>query len=1007
MKVKSPRQLLRLLLPVAVSIMCSLPLHAQQLKATLSHYSTYDGMASNAISCIKRDDYGYIWIATWNGLSRFDGYHFYNYVTGNRSGVPFLHNRIWSIQIDRQQNVWLRMYDDRVFVLNRLTDKIQSPFEDIEGGENFITSDNFVVTSTGEVIAPIRDQGIYVMHFDKSGKIVKQLVKTNGLQPISIVEGEQGTLWVGTDKGVHRLNLSDGTLQAEGVCENEGVNCLYFHDGQVYVGTDSGKLISFTSEQKPKTLADLRIAISSLFVDSHNLIWFSQEAQGVSRLNPQTGQVKNFTQEVFVPQYDVKGAVMIETNGTVWIAMNHGGFGYYNRENDEVEYFHNDPSNTWNLLNTVDAFIPLPEGVLWESTARKGLEKLEILQSIIGRERLFNDTSGSTINEVRAFCYDQKRDLLLIGNKMSTLCIMSKDGKRMDLSSDSKGRPLGRIYGITMDRAGNYWVSSKGSGVIVITPQGGGEYAFSSYVHSDEDPNTLSSDNAYCTIEDKSGNIWIATYNGGVNLLMKQKDGSFQLKHKDNGLNYPKDFYQKVRTLTLDKEDHVWAGTTDGLLMMSCHDGHFEVEEVKPCKDPEHIISSTDIICLACDAKGSVWVGTNGGGLSHTIGRDDDGYWMFENFDTKDGLPSDEIRSLVFDKNGNVWIATERELVSFDVSRRVFCIFSTQDGVDDTLCSECAAIVMPDGNIIFGTLDGYYLVDRKKLVNSSASQLKLRITDFWIDDELVSPRLNDLYNYYVPESSSVELPSRTSSFAFRFASLDYQLQHRVLYQYMLEGYDETWQNADSRRTASYQDLPAGVYLFRVKAFLLESPDRYDMRTIEVTVPPFWFMSPAALWCYLVIISFLTVVIFFVLKERRKTKRRRLMLKIGADSEIHDKKGDSRLVEILLKCLEDRYMDSSLTLDDLVSQSSLGRAAYVNRIESLTQMPLKEFVTNFRLKKAIALFNEQPDISVPNVVKRTGFSDPVYFAQAFKTLTGMSPTAYRKNLMKEKETHGKG
>ena len=65
-----------------------------------------------------------------------------------------------------------------------------------------------------------------------------------------------------------------------------------------------------------------------------------------------------------------------------------------------------------------------------------------------------------------------------------------------------------------------------------------------------------------------------------------------------------------------------------------------------------------------------------------------------------------------------------------------------------------------------------------------------------------------------------------------------------------------------------------------------------------------------------------------------------MLKIGADSEIHDKKGDSRLVEILLKCLEDRYMDSSLTLDDLVSQSSLGRAAYVNRIESLTQMPLK-------------------------------------------------------------------
>ena len=52
---------------------------AQQLQASLLHYSTDDGLASNAIAHIIQDDYGYIWIATWNGLSRFDGYKFYNY----------------------------------------------------------------------------------------------------------------------------------------------------------------------------------------------------------------------------------------------------------------------------------------------------------------------------------------------------------------------------------------------------------------------------------------------------------------------------------------------------------------------------------------------------------------------------------------------------------------------------------------------------------------------------------------------------------------------------------------------------------------------------------------------------------------------------------------------------------------------------------------------------------------------------------------------------------------
>ena len=67
---------------------------AQQFQASLSHYSMDDGLASNVVSKILQDDYGFIWISTWNGLSRFDGYNFYNYRTGAASGIPKLHNRI-------------------------------------------------------------------------------------------------------------------------------------------------------------------------------------------------------------------------------------------------------------------------------------------------------------------------------------------------------------------------------------------------------------------------------------------------------------------------------------------------------------------------------------------------------------------------------------------------------------------------------------------------------------------------------------------------------------------------------------------------------------------------------------------------------------------------------------------------------------------------------------------------------------------------------------------------
>jgi hypothetical protein len=90
--------------------------------------------------------------------------------------------------------------------------------------------------------------------------------------------------------------------------------------------------------------------------------------------------------------------------------------------------------------------------------------------------------------------------------------------------------------------------------------------------------------------------------------------------------------------------------------------------------------------------------------------------------------------------------------------------------------------------------------------------------------------------------------------SFRFAALNYQLQHRVVYQYKLEGYDRDWMNADKTRKVNYSDVPAGTYRFMVKAFLLESPEAYDMRTIEVVIPPYFIFSSGAVWLYMILIA---------------------------------------------------------------------------------------------------------------------------------------------------------
>jgi len=552
-----------------------------------------------------------------------------------------------------------------------------------------------------------------------------------------------------------------------------------------------------------------------------------------------------------------------EAAGYVWVRMTHGGYGYYNRETDQVEYFHNDPSNSWNLNNSINAALELDEGVIWESTARKGLEKLELLKNTIERRLLVKNPQSTNDNEVRAMMFDKQAGLMYMGNKSGTMYVRSADGTTRTITHDSQGKPFGRLYGIAKAR-NELMISSKDNGLYVMGRDG----HFTHYQNEPGNKWSMNSNAAYNAVQDKEGNIWVATYGGGVNVVTRKKDKggqqTVQVLHPDNAMRgYPLNGFRKARAIALDKQGNTWVGTTDGLLVMSLSDGKLSLQRVEnSVRFPDKILMSNDVVCMALDPHGTLWIGTNGGGLSRVIGKDRDGRYLFENFGAADGLPSEEIRGITFDEQDKVWFTTDALICSFEPTRRIFTTYTTLDGVDNTQISEGAAVALPNGDILIGTLEGYYFVNRRKLVSNNGNALKLRITDFFLDEELQTPRLNDHYDFYVPDARSVTLPSHNSQISLRFASLNYQLQHRVHYMYMLEGYEHQWLNADKSRTVTYRNLPSGSYRFRVKAFLLESPEKYDMRTLEVVVPPPFLLSGAAVWLYILLGILLTLWLMF-------------------------------------------------------------------------------------------------------------------------------------------------
>ena len=858
-----------LLLSVVLTLGCQ-TISAQQLQASRIHLSTENGLCSNAVSMICQDDLGFIWLATWNGLSRFDGYEFYNYKTGNSSHIKNLHNRILDIVIDQSQNVWMHMYDDRVFVLDRNTDRIINPFEGYDGFEEYRTNAPLLVTSSGEVLVSIAgNNSIYMMTLDRRG-LKSEKITAGELSITSMAEGYQSDIWLGTNKGIHRLNRRSLSLERDAILPDQRISCLYSNGYNIFAATKDGSIYSFAYGQEPKLLRKPNgMGIFSTYVDSHGLVWFCDDRMGVSRLNPETGNEKFFQQTVLVPEQDGRGGEFNEHNGVVWIRMNHGGYGYYNRETDQVEYFHNDPSNPWNLSNTVNAALVIKEGVVWESTSRRGLEKLDILKDNIVRIRPVPDAVSTLENEIRALYYDKDRKVLMLGNKSSCIFMNYDNGRQEKITQDSQGNSFGRIYGISKDSKGNYWICSKDYGVFLMSPKANGGWDIKKFCYEEGNPQSLSDNAAYYAVEDKQGNIWIATYGGGVNLMIKDSRGGFIFQHPKNGMkNFPKNnTYLKVRTIEVDIEGNVWAGTTDGILIMRYEGKEVKIEKLKMPSEGDQVLMSNDIIILKRDNRGHMWVGSNGGGIAYSIGKDKDGNWLFENYGAKDGLPSEEIRSITFDQHGNAWFATEHIISTLDIEKKIFTTFSNLDGVDETMMSEGGAITLENDDILFGTINGYYVVDRSKLMAEKGSLLKLQITDFFVNGELQSPRFNDNYDFYAPMARRIKLPINSKSFGFRFAAMNYALQHRVHYQYMLEGYEEEWHNAERNRIATYDELKAGTYTFKVKAFLLESPEKFDLRTVEVVVPAFTGYGQIIYW----IIGFvvLAVLLWLLFRMRRK------------------------------------------------------------------------------------------------------------------------------------------
>ena len=220
------------------------------------------------------------------------------------------------------------------------------------------------------------------------------------------------------------------------------------------------------------------------------------------------------------------------------------------------------------------------------------------------------------------------------------------------------------------DSQGNLWFSTKGKGLVKAEPDNSSKlgFRFTRFMNEEDNPNSISSNEVYCSYQDSKGRIWAGLFGGGLNLL-EEENGRVIFRHKYNCFSYypSNGMYMEIRNMIEDSEGRIWVGTSDGLMSF---DGNFKrADKIKfEVYQNGSDISDNDVYALYKDKTSQIWVSVFGGGLNKLISYDHETRMpVFQSYGLKEGLKSDVILSIVEDKRGNLWLATEMGIPRFDM----------------------------------------------------------------------------------------------------------------------------------------------------------------------------------------------------------------------------------------------------------------------------------------------------------------------------------------------------
>lgn len=785
------------------------------------------------ISGVVQDKDGFFWLATSHGLMRYDGVE----VKTWKKGEDSLSEDFIRAICNTEDSLWL-------------------------------------LTNTQGLNKYDKNSGKF-SHYKYDPKDENSLKGAGGF---ALLADKAGFIWVGTENGVlSRLDpKTDAFVHYKPDPDNPNsppkglITCIIQDSsGVLWIGSEGGGLIKFESDTEtfthyrndpkdPFSLSGNRV--TTIMEDDNDTLWVGTGSTGLNKFDKKTDKFTRYQYDKDDPSSLSNNHVMAickDTQDYLWVGTIHGGLNKFNKKTGLFNRFFDDPDDPRFLLTkTIQQLYIDRSNILWVFSRPGAVLKHDRKNKGFALYRHDPKKPGSLSSNVVLPVYADKKGTVWVGTGSGGLnkFIREKDSfvSFKPDPKDPKSLPSLGVFAMAEDEKGTFWVASSDAskGVLSIFDRDANDF-IKHYRHDPDNPDSIRPNRFLLDIFPDRFNhqiLWLAIAFGELEKFDTKRE---IFTHYTGKPDDPAKLAGSYITIYQDKEGILWLGGNYGL-------DRFDPETESVIRyrhipgNPNSLIENS-VSTIHEDSSGNLWLGTTGG-----LDKFDKKTETFTHYTTKQGLPDNNVVGILEDNKGNIWLSTGGGIVKFNPEKETYKLYTESDGLQGNSFYHFSDVQTKDGEMWFGGFKGlnrFYpdkIKDNPHIPNIVLTSVKQGGEEVFFGK--TPPRLKE-----------IKLDWRTNFFEFEAAALEFTRPEKNQYMYILQGVDDNWYRAGTRRFGKYTNLTGGTYYLKIKGSNNDGVWNENGVSLKVIVaPPPW----KTWWAYCLYLAAVTAVLFAFLRYQQ-------------------------------------------------------------------------------------------------------------------------------------------